>query len=83
MRKSPGFEVGYWLKLPNEYPRFCATSIGESFRSCLMQSKPYEPHCAFAQNFSIETCNCFYRGVLCRYIESDLRKVMLEWAKQF
>lgn len=40
MRKSPGFDEGHWLKMPNSCPRFCAACIGESFRSCWMQRKP-------------------------------------------
>ena len=40
MRKSPGFKVGHWSELLNECPRFCATCIGETIRSCLMSRKP-------------------------------------------
>ena len=37
MRKSPGFDEGHWPLLLNECPWFCATCIGETFRSCMMQ----------------------------------------------
>ena len=51
MRKSPGFDVGHWLKYTSRCPRFCAACISETIRSCAVQPKPKKPNGAFAKNF--------------------------------
>lgn len=52
MRKSPGFDEGHWPLLLNECPWFCATCIGETFRSCMMQRSQKTTLCFRWKNFS-------------------------------
>lgn len=85
MRKSPGFDEGHWPLLLNECPWFCATCIGETFRSCMMQrSQKNHTVLSLGKFFKSEKNHQrFSKSFSGRYIESDLRKVMLEWAKLF
>lgn len=84
MRKSPGFEVGCWLKLLSSNPWFCATYISETIRSCLMQQKTKNHTVLSLKRFwKAEEKSQSFPEIFGRHIESDLRKVMLEWAKLF
>jgi len=67
MRKSPGFDEGHWLFLPNGCPRFCATCISESFRSCWMQLKP-KNHTVLSRGKSVREVKKF---AACRIFSAD------------
>ena len=84
MRKSPGFDEGCWLNSLIGDPRFCATYISETIRACLMQQKTKNHTVLSLKRFwKAEEKSQSFPEIFGRHIESDLRKVMLEWAKLF
>ena len=60
MRKSPGFDEGYWSIWLNRYPRFCAICIGESFRSCECTKVRMTTLCFRAKHFKSDRVKVRY-----------------------